>query len=76
MVGYSIHQRPGDTSCMDHLEELKTLLHGELPKNIIADAGYGSEENKLRLPVGEKGRALRQIQYIPRKKPVRNGKKT
>ncbi|AFV03074.1 transposase (08) [Dehalobacter sp. DCA] len=46
VVGYSVHQRPGDTSCMkDHLEELKTLLHGELPKNIIADAGYGSEEN-------------------------------
>ncbi|EQB21946.1 Mobile element protein [Dehalobacter sp. UNSWDHB] len=46
VVGYSIHQRPGDTSCMkDHLEELKSILHGKLPENIIADAGYGSEEN-------------------------------
>lgn len=46
IVGYSIHQKPGDTSCMKgHLETLKTMLDGKLPKNIIADAGYGSEEN-------------------------------
>lgn len=46
VVGYSIHQRPGDTSCMkEHLETVKTMLDGMLPRNIIADAGYGSEEN-------------------------------
>ncbi|HBP65732.1 MAG TPA: IS1182 family transposase [Desulfosporosinus sp.] len=46
IVGYSIHQRPGDTSCMtEHLEIVKDMLGGNLPKNIIADAGYGSEEN-------------------------------
>ena len=45
VTGYSIHQRPGDTSCMKpHLEQMKAL-HGKLPENIIADAGYGSEEN-------------------------------
>lgn len=45
VTGFSIHQRPGDTSCMKpHLEHIKAL-YGELPKNIIADAGYGSEEN-------------------------------
>jgi hypothetical protein len=45
VTGFSIHQRPGDTSCMKpHLEHLKEL-HGKLPKNIVADAGYGSEEN-------------------------------
>ncbi|MDR0303003.1 MAG: IS1182 family transposase [Treponema sp.] len=45
VTGFSIHQRPGDTSCMKpHLEHLKAL-HGKLPANIIADAGYGSEEN-------------------------------
>ncbi len=45
IVGYSIHQRPGDTSCMKpHLEEMKSAF-GKLPENIIADAGYGSEEN-------------------------------
>ena len=45
VTGLSIHQRPGDTSCMKpHLEQLKEL-HGKLPENIVADAGYGSEEN-------------------------------
>lgn len=45
IVGYSIHQNPGDTVCLqEHLEQTKTIL-GKLPKNIIADAGYGSEEN-------------------------------
>lgn len=45
VTGFSIHQRPGDTSCMKpHLEHMKEL-YGRLPNNIIADAGYGSEEN-------------------------------
>jgi len=46
VIGYSIHQSAGDTSCMkEHLEEVKKILGGQLPKNIVADAGYGSEEN-------------------------------
>ncbi|MGE5630704.1 MAG: transposase [Caulobacteraceae bacterium] len=45
VIGYSIHQRPGDTSCMkDHIERAKVIL-GKLPENLVADAGYGSEEN-------------------------------
>lgn len=45
VVGYSVHQRPADTGCMiPHLEHLKGIL-GRLPKNIITDSGYGSEEN-------------------------------
>ena len=45
IVGYSIHQRAGDTACLiPHLEHVKEQL-GVLPKKIIADAGYGSEEN-------------------------------
>lgn len=46
VVGYSIHQDAGDTSCMkEHLEALKKGLEGKLPRNVVADAGYGSEEN-------------------------------
>jgi transposase len=63
VVGFSLHQRSGDTNCLiPHLEGVKanlqsiarrhpTLLpkHNQqpypLPKNISADAGYGSEEN-------------------------------
>lgn len=45
VVGYSVHQRPGDTSCLiPHLDQVNENL-GRLPENIIADAGYGSEEN-------------------------------
>lgn len=46
VVGFSVHQDAGDTSCMkEHLEELKNQLVGRLPNNVVADAGYGSEEN-------------------------------
>jgi transposase len=45
VTGYSIHQRPGDSTCLiPHLEKVRTQL-GRLPKKVIADAGYGSEEN-------------------------------
>jgi len=64
VVGFSLHQRAGDTACLiPHLEGLQANLsaiarrkpellpQGDdhqprcLPKNISADAGYGSEEN-------------------------------
>ncbi|QTD41282.1 IS1182 family transposase [Sporosarcina sp. Te-1] len=44
---YTMHQRPTDIRCfIPHLEKLaKSNL--PLPKRVIADAGYGSEENYL-----------------------------
>lgn len=45
IVGYSLHQRPTDTRCLiPHLEKVKSQL-GKLPGTVIADAGYGGEEN-------------------------------
>ncbi|GIQ68567.1 IS1182 family transposase [Xylanibacillus composti] len=45
IVGYSLHQRPTDTRCLKpHLEKVKANL-GKLPSTVIADAGYGGEEN-------------------------------
>lgn len=45
IVGWSIHQKPTDTTCLiPHLKALKKSL-GTLPATIVADAGYGSEEN-------------------------------
>jgi transposase len=45
IVGFSVHGRAGDTACLiPHLEGLRTDF-GRLPKNIVTDAGYGSEEN-------------------------------
>ena len=49
VVGFSVHQRPGDSGCLvPHLEGLKAQL-GRLPEKVIADAGYGSEENYVYL---------------------------
>ena len=45
IVGYSVHQKPTDAGLLiPHLEHLKTQI-GRSLENIIADAGYGSEEN-------------------------------
>ena len=45
IIDSTIHQRPGDTACaIPHCEHVKERL-GHLPSNMVADAGYGSEEN-------------------------------
>ncbi|ANX13435.1 transposase [Fictibacillus arsenicus] len=45
ILSYTLHQRPGDTRCLiPHLQEVKAKFDID-PKRIIADAGYGSEEN-------------------------------
>jgi transposase len=45
VVGFSVHQRPGDPGCLvPHLQGVKQKL-GRLPEKVIADSGYGSEEN-------------------------------
>ena len=55
VVGFSVHQRAGDTSCLvPHLEQVKEQL-GRLPENVIADGGYGSEENYTYLEKAEVG---------------------
>ncbi len=42
---YTIHQRPTDTRCfIPHSEKLSSTSL-PMPKTVIADAGYGSEEN-------------------------------
>ena len=49
VVGLSVHQRPGDSGCLvPHMERLKACL-GRLPEKLVADAGYGSEENYVYL---------------------------
>lgn len=45
VVGFSLHQRPGDTCCLrEHIERVKNI-YGKHPEKVVADAGYGSEEN-------------------------------
>ncbi|RSK53659.1 MULTISPECIES: IS1182 family transposase [Bacillus] len=49
---YTLHQRPTDTRCfIPHLEKLAASSL-PMPKTVVADAGYGSEENYL-YAVGE-----------------------
>ncbi|OWZ82645.1 IS1182 family transposase, partial [Natranaerobius trueperi] len=73
ILGYSIHQKPGDTTCLiPHLERLKKLF-GKTPKNIIADAGYGSEENYRYLEEQGKNSYVKYNTYFKEQK--RNWKK-
>ncbi len=45
IVGFSVHQRPGDTRCLIPLLDHLSQQLGRLPQTIVADARYGSEEN-------------------------------
>jgi transposase len=59
VVGFSVHPRAGDTSCLiPHLEGLRKHL-GRLPENVVADAGSGSEENYAYLEQHEVGRYVK-----------------
>jgi transposase len=45
IVAFSLHQKTTDSEFLiPHLQQLQNRL-GRLPDNVIADAGYGSEEN-------------------------------
>jgi transposase len=58
VLGYSLHQRPGDPGCLiPHLQQTKEQL-GRLPDNIVADSAYGSEENYLFLEQEQVGNYL------------------
>lgn len=45
VVNYSIHQKPGDTTTLPSHIEKHQQIYGEVPEVVVADAGYGSEEN-------------------------------
>ena len=45
IIGFTVHPNPTDTKTfIPHLKYIEEKL-GFLPKNIVADSGYGSEEN-------------------------------
>lgn len=59
IVGFSLHQRAGDTSCLiPHLEGVRKTLK-RLPKKVVADAAYGSEENYAYLEQHQVGNFLK-----------------
>ena len=68
IVGFSIHPNPTDTKTMiPHLEHLKEKL-GRLPENIVADSGYGSEENYEYLEENELGSYVKYNKFHWEKK--------
>jgi len=75
VVGYSLHQRPGDTGCLiPHLEQVKRQL-GRLPTNVIGDAGYGSEANYAYLEEQQVGNYIKYSTFNrERKKGYRPGR--
>jgi transposase len=69
VVGFSIHQRPGDPGCLvPHLQALKDKL-GWLPKNVIADSAYGSEENYAYLNEERVGNYLKYNSFGKEQRP-------
>jgi hypothetical protein len=72
VVGFSVHQQAGDPGCLiPHLEQVRAR-QGCLPKKIIADAAYGSEENYDYVERNQLGNYLKyntfhQEQHPPRK---------
>lgn len=59
VLGYTVHQRPGDPGCLiPHLRQTQAQL-GRLPDNIVADSAYGSEENYLFLEQEQVGNYLK-----------------
>lgn len=69
VVGFSVHQRPGDTGCLvPHLQGVKARL-GRLPKNVIADSGYGSEENYAYLNAEQVGNYVKYNTFGKEQRP-------
>ena len=68
VVGYSVHKDSSDPICLvPHLNKLK-----HLPKNVIADAAYGSEENYTYLEQQQLGNYLKYTTFYQDTHPYRN----
>jgi transposase len=71
IVGYSIHQRAGDPGCfIPHMEQQK-FPKDKLPKRVVADAAYGSEENYHWLEQQEVGNYLKYNRFHQEQHPPR-----
>jgi len=69
VVGFSVHQRPGDPGCLvPHLKGVKKKL-GRLPKKVIADSAYGSEENYAYLEQEQVGNYLKYNSFGKEQRP-------
>lgn len=68
VVGYSVHNQSSDpVTLIPHLTKLK-----QLPKNVVADAAYGSEENYAYLEEHNIGNYLKYTTFYQDTHPYRN----
>ena len=75
VVGYSLHPRPGDPGCLiPHMDQLKQQLE-RLPKRLVADAAYGSEENYTYLEEEEVEAYVKYSTFDQEQKKVRRRRK-
>ncbi|MDA3843093.1 MAG: transposase [Candidatus Kapabacteria bacterium] len=49
ITSFGIYQTPGDSTTLPNVVETHKRLYGQHPETVVADAGYGSEENYLYL---------------------------
>ena len=71
VLGYSIHQRHADTGCLiPHLEQSHRITKRR-PGNVIADAGYGSEENYAYLAAHGLGNYVKYNTFYQEQRPRR-----
>jgi transposase len=69
VVGFSVHQNPGDPGCLvPHLKQVKQQL-GRLPDNVVADSAYGSEENYVYLEQERVGNYLKYNTFYQEHRP-------
>ena len=69
VLGFSVHQNPGDPGCLiPHLQQTKEQL-GCLPDNVIADSAYGSEENYSYLEQEQVGNYLKYNTFYQEHRP-------
>jgi len=68
ILHYSIHPNPTDTKTLEsHLQGFKESYH-KVPKELVADAGYGSEENYNLL---KSNKSLCEIQLLQERSKIR-----
>ena len=75
ILGYGVYQKADDTSVfIPFMEKVKNQIKS-LPENIVADAGYGSEENYNYLDVNKLGNFVKYNTYDYEKtSKFKNGK--
>src|SRR5207249_778150 len=73
IVNYSIHHNPTDTTTLPaHIDQHKALYE-QLPEVLVADAGYGSEQNYQYLEDNNIAAYVKHSHFDKEQKALANG---